>query len=70
MISATLGFWVLVALAVQALVADRRPSLPTPAQPQPRAVLDGRLARGEIDPEEYRRVRAVLDTSSAPAAQA
>ena len=73
MLTATVGFWVLVALAVQALLTDRRTDRNAPcapaAQPQPRDLLDSRLARGEIDPEEYRRVRELLDqpTSARPA---
>jgi putative membrane protein len=54
-----LGFWALV--AVLALAPLRRPGQP-PQQPQPdrqprpgaEEILAERLARGEIDPEEYR----------------
>jgi len=38
------------------------------ASPSPRAVLDSRLASGEIDVEHYARLRRVLDGDSAAAA--
>jgi uncharacterized membrane protein len=54
------GFWCLVvATAVWLLgrVAPADPSSPAAA----RAVLDGRLARGELDPEQYRRMRELIE---------
>lgn len=33
-----------------------------PAAPQARVVLDARLARGEVSPEEYRGLRELLDS--------
>ena len=60
----TIGFWVLVAVTVKALLDDRRPEPPatpvTAVTPDPTQVLDGRLARGEIDAEEYLRVRRLI----------
>jgi len=64
----TVAFWVLVAWAVFALVrtasggsslwaGDARP--PQNAQ----RILDERLAKGEIDVEEYRRLRHALNAS-------
>lgn len=62
----TIGFWVLVAVTVKALLDDRRPEPATPSTPvapvtpDPARVLDGRLARGEIDAEEYLRLRRLI----------
>jgi putative membrane protein len=58
MAAGTIGFWVLVAVTVKALLDDRRPE--TPATPDPTLVLDGRLARGEIDADEYLRLRRLI----------
>ena len=67
-----LGFWALVAVLALALL--RRPSQPD-QQPQadqqprlnPEAVLAERLARGEIDPDEYRhRLQTLQETTSRP----
>lgn len=45
------GFWILVALLVVALMrSDLRGG---PGGPDPREILERRLARGEIDVEEY-----------------
>jgi putative membrane protein len=62
---AMIAFWALLIWAVYALVtgATRRDQ---PAQGGPplggdaRRILDERLARGEIDAEEYRRLRDIL----------
>ena len=63
---------VLLLIAVAVVCANlflhmsRKPHpLGTPAEgsPEARLVLDGRLARGEVTPEEYRSVRALLDGS-------
>ena len=52
------GFWVLVALLVLAVVrADRRPDA---GELEPRQILERRLARGEIDVEEYRERLAAM----------
>jgi putative membrane protein len=62
-----IAFWALIIWAVYALVtgATRRPGEPGPgAQGQPgdaHSILDQRLARGEIDAEEYQRLRDLLD---------
>jgi len=55
---ATVGFWVLVAVTVKAVLDDRRQG--TPVEPSPTQVLDGRLARGEIDADEYLRLRHLI----------
>jgi len=62
MVAGTVGFWVLVAVTVRALLDDRRPGAPVAPQPtaDPGSVLDGRLARGDIDAEEYLRLRHLL----------
>jgi putative membrane protein len=70
-----IAFWGLLIWAVYALVtgATRRPSSGTGGEEHrgdgARRILDERLARGEIDTDEYRRLRDVLasgqDRSSA-----
>jgi putative membrane protein len=65
-----LGFWALV--AVRALALLRRPGQPHPQpqpdqQPRPGAeeILAQRLARGEIDPDEYRqRLQTLQETTN------
>ena len=53
------AFWVVVvALVIWALAR----LFPTQRRGGERAVLDARLARGEIDPETYRLVREELDS--------
>jgi putative membrane protein len=61
-----IAFWGLLIWAAYALItgATRRPS-PSPGGGEhrgddPRRILDERLARGEIDADEYRRLRDVL----------
>ena len=65
-----LGFWALVAVVAVALL--RRPG-PSEQQPQPdqpprpgaEEILAQRLARGEIDPEEYRqRLQTLQETTN------
>jgi putative membrane protein len=64
-----MAFWILTLLALIALVtwlalrsgAGARQEPPRPKVPAARAILDERYARGEIDDEEYRRRRSVLD---------
>ena len=65
-----LGFWALVAVVTVALL--RRPGQPDqqppPGQqpgPNPEEVLAERLARGEIDPDEYRqRLQTLQETTN------
>ena len=65
-----LGFWALVAVLALALL--RRPGQPDqqrqPDQqprPNPEEVLAERLARGEIDPDEYRqRLQTLQETTN------
>jgi putative membrane protein len=67
-----LGFWALVAVLALALL--RRPGQPdqqaqSDQQPRPGAeeILAERLARGELDPEEYRqRLQTLQETTSLP----
>jgi len=63
---AMIAFWALVIWAVYALVTGiaRKPGQPDSGGQQPgdaQRILDERLARGEIDAEEYRRLRDMLD---------
>ncbi|GAA6524977.1 SHOCT domain-containing protein [Intrasporangium sp. DVR] len=62
MLIGTIGFWVLVAYVVRAVILGRRPEdgASTPRAAEPLRLLDERLARGEIDIEEYQRTRNVL----------
>ena len=57
-----LGFWALVAVVALALL--RRPGPPDQQrQPGAEEILAERLARGEIDPEEYRqRLQTLQET--------
>jgi len=67
---AMIAFWALLIWAIYALVTGitRRPEQAGPGGPggqppagDPRGILDERLARGEIDAEEYQRLRDLLD---------
>jgi putative membrane protein len=60
-----LAFWALVIWGVWALVigATRRPE-EHQADHSARQILDERLARGEIDTEEYRRRRDAIEPSA------
>ncbi len=62
MILGTVAFWVAIAWFVRAVVQDRPRRVPRPPSHEPEAlrVLDERLARGEITPDEYARIRALL----------
>ncbi|GAB3763471.1 putative membrane protein [Nocardioides ginsengisegetis] len=48
------GVWVLVALLGLVVVRSGRGQGAGPSEPEPRQILERRLARGEIDVEEYR----------------
>ena len=61
-----IAFWALLIWAIYALITGitRRPDQSASGRQQPgdaHRILDERLARGEIDPEEYRRLRDILD---------
>jgi putative membrane protein len=61
-----IAFWGLLIWAIYALItsATRRPGAAAPGDEhsgdQARRILDERLARGEIDTDEYRRLRDAL----------
>lgn len=55
------AFWALVAAVIVWLV--RESSGRRDQAPDPRRLLDERLARGEIDLEQYRELRRALDAS-------
>jgi len=59
-----LGFWALVAVVTVALL--RRPGQPDQQlRPGAEEILGQRLARGELDPEEYRqRLQTLQETTS------
>jgi putative membrane protein len=56
-------FWVTRATGAPtaASPAPGSPTPPPPSRPSPREVLDVRLARGEVTPEEYTATRELLD---------
>lgn len=56
---AMVAFWTLVVYAVVAITRSDPPS--DPGRPDPMRILDQRLARGEIDEAEYRRLHDVLE---------
>jgi putative membrane protein len=59
---AILAFWLLVAWLIYAFVTSGPPRTRTRDDgADARHILDQRLARGEIDPEEYRRLRDLID---------
>ena len=62
MIAGTLGLWALVVVVVRAAFADKstQATPPPPASSGPVALLDDRLARGEISAEEYELARDLL----------
>jgi putative membrane protein len=60
------AFWSLIIWAIWYLVTTfgRQPTgLPSP---DPKRILDERLARGEIDADEYARLRGLLENNSTP----
>ena len=65
----TVGFWVVVAYVVRAVIQGR-PAAPNPTSAgastgsEPLRLLDERLARGEVDAEEYQRIRNLLSHRS------
>ena len=61
MILGTLGLWALVVVVVREMFHSKRPQTPPPsASSGPVRLLDDRLARGEINSEEYQRARNLL----------
>ncbi|HYO86594.1 MAG TPA: SHOCT domain-containing protein [Dermatophilaceae bacterium] len=55
----TIGFWVVIALAVRALLPGRA-ARTVSAGPDPLSLLKERLARGELTPEEYEQRRRLI----------
>lgn len=61
------GIVVLIVLAVRSSGSAGRPHDTQPAQSDPaRRILEERLARGEITPEQYRELRTTLDERRGP----
>ena len=61
MLLGTIGFWLLVAYVVRIVIQGRHTDATRPAAgPTALQLLDERLARGEIDPEEYERTKRLL----------
>ena len=61
------GIVVLIVLAVRSSGATGRPHDTQPPQPDPaQRILEERLARGEITPEQYRELRNTLDEHRSP----
>ena len=59
---ASIAFWVLLFAAIYVLISRAaRGTNPAPGD-DPRGILDQRLARGEITPEQYRQLCATLET--------
>jgi putative membrane protein len=61
----TIGFWLVVAYVVRLVVQGRpvSPGTGRPTSAEALRLLDERLARGEIDAEEYLRIREALTGS-------
>ena len=61
------GIVILIVLAVRSSGSSGRPQATGPAELDPaRRIVDERLARGEITPEQYRELRGTLDESRQP----
>lgn len=58
MILGLVGLWAVVILLIRLAFSDRSPM--SDDRPTPLAELDGRLARGEISPEDYATTRRLL----------
>ncbi len=62
MIVGTVAFWVVIAWFVRSLIQDRprKESRAATSGGEALQILDQRLARGEVEPEEYERIRSIL----------
>lgn len=62
MLLGTIGFWLIVAYVVRTVILGRRSDDTRSAakSAEPLRLLDERLARGEIDVEQYERTKDVL----------
>ncbi len=60
-----IAFWGLLIWVMYALITNlsRKPG-PEHRGDEARGILDGRLARGEIDVEEYHRLRGLIETGT------
>jgi len=67
--AAYLGFWAVALLIARREVDARFPRVTAPSHAGDRAqaILRERYARGEIDAEQFRRMRAILDEGREPA---
>ncbi len=63
-----LGFWGLVAWGVYAVARGPQRAQPSNNRQDAVSILDERLARGEIDQEQYREVLGLIRTGGGPAA--
>jgi putative membrane protein len=59
-----IAFWAVVIWGVCALIASSQRGDEDGRTDDPRRILDGRLARGEIDPDEYHRRLEAMGTGS------
>ena len=60
LILGTIGFWLLVAFLVRLVMQGRTEPRANPPEPTPMQLLDERLARGEIGPDEYQQTKRLL----------
>lgn len=56
----TLAFWLVVVLAIRALLPGRDRTNPAGDRPDPLTLLKEGLARGEVTPEEYEQRRRLI----------
>lgn len=74
LILALLGLAALIVLVVRSFTTGPPPGSPPAHGPHPgqpprsnaRAILEERLARGEVTPDEYREIRRALDETAPP----
>ncbi len=63
---AMVAFWGVIVWAIWYLVSSIGRSPESPRPTEPKRILDERLARGEIDADEYARLRDVMERGDAP----
>jgi uncharacterized membrane protein len=61
-----IAFWGALIWAAYAVITSltRQPGTPDSGEGDTRSILDQRLARGEISPEEYQRLRGLIGTDA------